>query len=117
MTNKPFAPPAAPAQIDRIHAGFNIIDTNNDGVVDLSELLDVLGVDPSAFAAEVFRVFDRNEDHQIDFVEFVEACTRMCCASRNGLAHFAFRMVDADGSGSLSRSEVCRARELSNQKK
>ena len=94
------------AQIDRIHSGFNAIDTNNDGVLDLKELMEMLGVEPSAFSVEIFRVFDRDENAQIDFVEFVQACTRICCASQKCLAHFAFRMVDADGSGSLTRSEV-----------
>ena len=88
--------------MDRIHSGFNAIDTNDDGAIDVRKLMDVLGVEPSAFAVDIFRVFDRDENSLIDFVEFVQACTRICCASKKGLAHFAFRMVDVDGSGHLT---------------
>ena len=69
--------------MDRIHSGFNAIDTNNDGVLDLKELMEMLGVEPSAFSVEIFRVFDRDENAQIDFVEFVQACTRFVVRRKN----------------------------------
>jgi Ca2+-binding EF-hand superfamily protein len=65
-------------QVDRIHASFNMIDFDATRTIDRDELLEAIGADKSNYAKEAFRVFDRNHDGNLDFVEFLVATTKVC---------------------------------------
>jgi Ca2+-binding EF-hand superfamily protein len=55
-----------------------MIDFDATRTIDRDELLEAIGADKSNYAKEAFRVFDRNHDGNLDFVEFLVATTKVC---------------------------------------
>ena len=47
-----------------------MLDLDEGGTIDRQELLEGLGAHQTKFAFETFKVFDRNNDGGVDFVEF-----------------------------------------------
>jgi Ca2+-binding EF-hand superfamily protein len=92
--------------IDRVNACFNIIDSDRDGNIDVGEFIDFVGESPSDFALALFHLVDRDANRKIDFAEFLGAAARICCADHNMICRLAFRMIDQDGSGTLSFEEL-----------
>mmetsp|Transcript_54089 Transcript_54089/g.69486 ORF Transcript_54089/g.69486 Transcript_54089/m.69486 type:complete len:378 (+) Transcript_54089:104-1237(+) len=93
-------------EVDRIHASFNMMDLDATQSISRQELLESLGAGETKYAHDAFRVFDKNRDGSIDFVEFLVATTKLCCADHENICRFAFRMVDVDGSGEIERKEL-----------
>lgn len=67
-------------EIKKLHAHFKKISTSiqNDGVIDLAEFQQALGLKNSAFAERLFAVFDKNKDAVINFREFVSGLSVFC---------------------------------------
>ena len=65
-----------------------------------------LAIEDAPFAARVFALLDANANARIEFGEFLTAAFLLDKGSREARADFLFRVVDADGSGSLERSEL-----------
>jgi Ca2+-binding EF-hand superfamily protein len=94
------------AECDRIHAVFNIFDTDNDSGISPKEFLQLLGSELTGFASAIFCALDRDGNREMDFAEFLGAVTLICTASQENLCRFAFRMIDADHSGRLNQEEL-----------
>lgn len=54
-----------------------MIDLDSTRTIDKDELLESIGAHRSNYAQEAFRVFDRNHDGDLDFVEFLVAATKV----------------------------------------
>ncbi|XP_013412203.1 neuronal calcium sensor 1 [Lingula anatina] len=62
--------------------------------------------DCTNFSAFVFKVFDENNDNQIDFKEFICALSVTSRGSLDEKLEWAFKLYDLDGDGFITRSEM-----------
>ena len=93
-------------QLDRFHSCFNLLDSDANGDCDVDEFLTIIGEAPSDFSRDIFHIFDDDHDGKMDFVEFVAACSKICCSDYESLTRFAFRVADVDSSGKLEQNEL-----------
>ena len=97
---------------------FNLIDTNGDGKLSLEELrsfVTTLSWD-TFFADLILKVFDKNSDGGISFLEFmnyVEAQEALQTNPRK-FYHHLFRAIDHDGNGFISADEIIEFGKLMN---
>jgi len=92
--------------VDRIHASYNILDLDKDRRIRIDEFVEFLGEEKSDFAADVFRIFDRDGDNNMTFLEYLGAVVKVCSSDHDMLCRFAFRMIDTDNSGTLEVREL-----------
>lgn len=82
-----------------------------DGELDHKQFIDLYnkffeGGNPSKFAGHVFRTFDVNDDHKIDFREFISSISVVTRGSVEEKLGWAFKIYDVDGNGYVSLDEI-----------
>ena len=97
------------AEISRLFVRFDSISgsIDDDGVIDVNEFEQAIGVEKSYFARRLFSVFDENGDKEITFPEFVLAFSVL--SPRGSIPDkiaYSFRIYDVDGDGFIDRQEV-----------
>lgn len=93
----------------RLHQHFRLISTSihEDGVIDLAEFQQALGLKNSAFAERLFTVFDKNKDHAISFQEFVRGLSVFCAkGTLDEKLQLSFRIYDHDEDGFIDKGEL-----------
>jgi len=96
-------------EIKRLHSHFQSISNSiqNDGVIDIAEFQQALGLKNSAFAERIFRVFDMNKDDVINFKEFVCGLSVFCSKGTvDEKLALSFKLYDRDEDGFIDKSEL-----------
>jgi len=97
------------AEIQKLHAHFKQISTSirSDGVIDLAEFQQALGLKNSVFAERLFNVFDKNKDEVINFREFVCGLSVFCSkGTLEEKLQLSFRIYDHDEDGYIDKGEL-----------
>ena len=93
--------------INNLYQYFTKLDTNNSGVISIGEFVHGLESVSSGFLSELcFRLFDRDGDGNLTFVEFIMACWNYITFDETTMATFVFELFDYDKSSKLSTLEV-----------
>ena len=79
----------------------------DDGVIDMEEFKQALGLKSVGFAQRVFAAFDSDSSSTIDFEEYAKGLSAICQrASIDEKAKFCFGIFDIDGNGTIEREEL-----------
>jgi len=73
---------------------------------EFQRMLDFLGLDGRALAKRLFKCFDCNGDAGLDFREVFIGMALLCAGSNAERMEHMFKMMDANGSGRVSREEM-----------
>jgi len=96
-------------EVKRLHTHFRSISGSiqNDGVIDIAEFQQALGLKNSAFAERIFRVFDINKDEVINFREFVCGLSVFCSKGTvDEKLQLSFKLYDRDEDGYIDKPEL-----------
>lgn len=78
-----------------------------DGVIDMGEFQQALGVESRGFAQRLFKAFDKDSTLSLEFLEFVHSLSAMCPkATLDEKAKFIFNVYDTNSSGDISKEEL-----------
>jgi len=96
-------------EIKKLHTHFKNISNSiqSDGVIDIAEFQQALGLKNSAFAERIFRVFDMNKDDVINFREFVCGLSVFCTKGTvEEKLQLSFKLYDRDEDGFIDKPEL-----------
>lgn len=96
-------------EIRKLFKRYEIIaqSQKHDGVVDIGEFQQALGIESRGFAHRIFNAFDKNTSLSIDFKEFVNSLSAMCPkATIDEKAKFIFKVYDSNGDGDITKAEL-----------
>jgi len=93
--------------LNAIYSHFKRCDMQKDATVNIDEFCVMSQLeDQEKLAGIVFRVFDKDHSHALDFTEFMCAIYSVCSCDRANLAHLVFELFDSDGGGEMDRGEI-----------
>ena len=101
--------------INNLKKIFEEIDTNKSGTLNINEIKEGLGkIEKEKGMTEeekmdIIKNIDTNNSHKIEYNEFLAACLEQKHYLREENLLSAFMMLDYDGSGKISKSEIKRA--------
>lgn len=106
--------PVHPFSLQAARQQFNRQDKNGNGSISKKELYkvlidnDLLPVEAKMYVADYFAVVDVDNSGSIDFFEFLQEFTRMAIfRTVHNIKHAGhFQQADADGDGSISKTEL-----------
>ena len=75
-------------EVVKLYELYNRVDTDNNGEIDIVELLTLLDIDRTTFSERVFQAFDKDHTGQIDFYEFVVSLWKFCTLSSGSISKF-----------------------------
>jgi Ca2+-binding EF-hand superfamily protein len=93
----------------RAKKGFDEMDEDGSGSIDLREFSRFLGINGrSAWGERLMAVFDTDGNGSVSFREFVVGMGMLGSKQQESdpMSYFCFRLMDADKSGTLSRDEL-----------
>lgn len=96
-------------EIKKLHKKFKIIAESQirDGIINMGEFQQALGVESRGFAERLFNAFDKDKTMTLEFKEFVHSLSAMCPkANLDEKARFIFNVYDNNKSGDISRDEL-----------
>lgn len=78
-----------------------------DGLIDVDEFQQAMGLKCNGFAKRIFAAFDNDGSEQIDFIEFVTGLSALSPkASAKEKAKFCFNVYDIDKNGFIEKEEL-----------
>jgi Ca2+-binding EF-hand superfamily protein len=97
--------PASERDLIRSYRLFKKTDSNGDGRIQKSEFARAFKLEQDVFFDRLFSLIDTDESGYIDFREFVIVLGAFQLANATGRVRFAFRLLDLDDSGAISKDE------------
>ncbi len=94
------------SDIDAIFRQFCKIDTDDSGLISVNEFVIMNKVQSQAFGEMCFRVLDKNNSGNLDFLEYMVSMWNYCSLGKDSLAQFTFQIFDTDDSEVLSLEEL-----------
>lgn len=96
-------------EVRKLFTRFKIIAESQirDGIINMGEFQQALGVESRGFAQRLFKAFDKDSTLSLEFLEFVHSLSAMCPkATLDEKAKFIFNVYDTNSSGDISREEL-----------
>lgn len=103
-------------EIQKLYTRFEIIAQSQirDGIVDINEFQQALGIESRGFANRIFNAFDKNSSMTIEFKEFVHALSCMSPkATLEEKGRFIFKVYDQNSDGDITKPELREITEFS----
>jgi len=101
------------AQILKLHKRFRKLDKDGNGEISREEFMAIPSLSSNPLLDRVLSVFDTNNDHNVDFREFVRALAIFSPdVDRKEKLHFTFKMYDIDGDGKISNRDLFRTLQI-----
>lgn len=95
-------------EVKKLHKRFKIIAQSQirDGVVDIGEFQQALGIESRGFAQHLFKAFDKDTSFTLEFREFVNSLSAMSPkANLDEKGKFVFKVYDKNNNGDISKEE------------
>ena len=95
-------------EVRTLHKRFKVIAQSQirDGVVDIGEFQQALGIESRGFAQHLFKAFDKDSSLTLEFREFVKSLSAMCPkATLDEKGKFVFNVYDKNNNGDISKEE------------
>jgi Ca2+-binding EF-hand superfamily protein len=85
---------------------FEIMDRDRSGQISVDEFWSTIGESNQTMLHQrIFQLLDSSNDGQLDFGEFLQACTTMAMFGPEELSKFVFSIFDPDGNGKITMEE------------
>lgn len=101
------------AQILKLHKRFRKLDKDGNGEISREEFMAIPSLSSNPLLDRVLSVFDTNNDHSVDFREFVRALAIFSPeVDKKEKLMFTFKMYDIDGDGKISNRDLFRTLQI-----
>ena len=101
------------AQILKLHKRFRKLDKDGNGEISRDEFMSIPSLSSNPLLDRVLSVFDSNNDHNVDFREFVRALAIFSPeVEKREKLMFTFKMYDIDGDGKISNRDLFRTLQI-----
>ena len=101
------------AQILKLHKRFRKLDKDGNGEISRDEFMSIPSLSSNPLLDRVLSVFDSNNDHNVDFREFVRALAIFSPdVEKKEKLMFTFKMYDIDGDGKISNRDLFRTLQI-----
>ena len=99
------------AELRRLFRKFKRLDTDHSGTLSVTEFLAIPELEHNPLVRRVVSTFDRDNNGEVDFHEFISAITVFVRAqstqqSLNEKYEFTFRLYDVDNDGFISNADL-----------
>lgn len=105
------------SDVTNLKQNFMTLDKNKDGTLTLEEMkegLEKISKDVGVDVEGIFKSIDTDKSGKIEYTEFLAASMDQKLYLREERLSEAFQMLDADGSGKISKDEIRKALKLDN---
>lgn len=94
-------------EIKRLYRQFQKLDKDGNGMLEPEEFFEVPELAQNPMIKRVFRIFDKNKDNTISFVEFIQGLCKLSEDSNDEeKLRFAFKIYDMDEDGFISNGDL-----------
>jgi serine/threonine-protein phosphatase 2B regulatory subunit len=101
------------AQILKLHKRFRKLDKDGNGEISREEFHAIPALSSNPLLDRVLAVFDTNNDHNVDFREFVRALAIFSHdVDKRDKLMFTFKMYDMDGDNKISNKDLFRTLQI-----
>lgn len=97
--------PKSERDLIRAYRLFKRADENGDGRIQRGEFAKAFKLDQDVFFDRLFELIDTDDSGYVDFREFVIVLAAFQLSNSTGRVRFAFRLLDLDNSGAISKEE------------
>lgn len=89
-----------------MYSVYDSVDSSRDGFINIMEFFKLVNLPSDVFTHRLYRLFDRNNNGDIDFGEFMVSCWLFLPLTKHALLTFAFELFDLNGSKYISAQTI-----------